>query len=215
MSSSSPGNHAFTPAAASALLGGSRGLQSDLRHAGPFVVSITKHSAGFTAPSHVHERASLNVVLEGAYAELSRGRLRVIGPGIALAKPAWESHANHFESRGARCLLLEIDEMELDLMRACSDVFDIPVERPTPFSSIELAAIVAAVREGEALALEAELYRLVNALSRSARLDEETRPDRWLRQIREQIREAPDHPWRLDELARAAGRHPAHVARAF
>jgi hypothetical protein len=39
---------------------------------GPFVVSMTHHPCGLILPKHSHERASLNVVLRGGYAESIR-----------------------------------------------------------------------------------------------------------------------------------------------
>jgi AraC family transcriptional regulator len=55
------------------LTGGSFGEQRGLHLVGGFVVSETVHRQGQKLPSHAHERASINFVLSGAYAETFRG----------------------------------------------------------------------------------------------------------------------------------------------
>ena len=84
------------------------GFTQGVRNCGPFALALTEHRLGFQSAPHVHERAGVNFVIDGVYAERLGRRRFVALRGSWLAKPAWQEHANDFRESGARCLLVEI-----------------------------------------------------------------------------------------------------------
>jgi len=201
--------------------GGSYGDQRSILHVGPFVLSETRHARGFTTGRHVHERASLNLVLAGGYAETMAGSSSTVPAGGALGKPAWETHANDFRHAGARCLLLELPATTSALLREVTDVFDVPAPIDARDVLGTAAALRRAMRDSAAggvdalLTVESLAYDIVMRLSRVVRATEERRPDAWLRRVRELLHDLPPSDITLARLGAEVGRHPAHVARTF
>ena len=200
------------------LRGGSLGRQLFLTEVGGFVISETRHMAGFASPSHAHDRPSLNVVLAGAYSETVGGTSSRSLRGTAIAKPGGEVHSNHFGVAGARCLLLEVAPDRLGTLRRATDVFDRPLLFDARRAMTTAARIVAELPAGGALsrlALEALALELIVELSRSRQPPGEGRAPAWLRRVRDLAQAEPGRELSLSTMAREAARHPAHVAREF
>ena len=194
------------------------GLTRGVRNFGPFAVALTEHRLGFQSAPHVHERAGVNFVIDGAYAErLGRHRLVALR-GSWLAKPAWQEHANDFRESGARCLLVEIAPGHEHSVREIMDLFDQPRHRETVVDIRELHVLAAALHSNnfsETCDLEERTFALLLHVARKVRLRAEHQPNAWLRRIREMIHETRTNALSLTALSSAVQRHPAHVSRAF
>ena len=198
--------------------GGSLTQQSFLRSAGPFVLCETWHGPEFTAPYHVHERPSINIVLSGGYAESGRGRNEIWATGSVVAKPAWSSHANFFRGTAAHCLLLEVQTSALDVVNRASSLFAVPHACDVGAATPCVQSIRRELRRRDraaALALESLGYDLLARLSTVAERAESNKRVKWVSRVREMLEEMPIDELSLSVLAKQVARHPAHVARAF
>ncbi|HET8761951.1 MAG TPA: AraC family ligand binding domain-containing protein, partial [Gemmatimonadales bacterium] len=59
-------------------------------------------------PWHVHDNASICLVLAGSYTERIGANEHECPPSSVVFKPAFERHADHFGATGGTCLLMEI-----------------------------------------------------------------------------------------------------------
>jgi len=167
-----------------------------------------------TLPTHAHPGVLVAVALSGGFEERSgRSRLEA-GPGAVAFLPPGEPHSNTVGARGLHALRLEV---------AIDRLASLPgLERREPalvwgrgewfaralLDEVSLGpdAIPAAV-ESLAFLLLAELAPRHGASSRHQ--------PAWLRRVRERLEEESTHVPSLTELAREAGVHPTHLARAF
>ena len=199
-----------------ALKGGSYGDQHGLHLAGGFVVSETTHRHGQNLPRHAHERASINFVLDGGYAETFRGSSHTYPPGWLVIKPAGEQHANHFRDASARCLLIELTNARHAAADACFAVHA-PSARLHPELNPIALRIVRELRARDAfsaLAIEAGILELLVSGGRRQQKSKAMATPRWLRPVLDRLHEAPAN-LSLTELAAEAGVHPTHLARVF
>jgi AraC family transcriptional regulator len=199
------------------LEGGSFGEQRGLDFVGGFVVSETVHRHGQNLPRHAHERASINFVLSGAYAETFRGTSDAYGPASVIVKPAGETHANHFRDAAAHCLLIELTHAPNASVQACFAAAQAPASRIAPELRPIALRIVRELRIRDAfsaLAVEANILELLVATARHVDRTDNAGAPRWMRVVIERMHDAPgDVP--LSQLAADAGVHPTHLTRAF
>jgi AraC family transcriptional regulator len=199
----------------SCLKAGTHGTQVDLLQAGAFLVSKTEHSPHFRVGTHMHERASVNIVLAGVYCETFRRETASVGPGTFLAKPAGEAHANEFGPHGARCLLIETGDERIigyfpDLLRQ-------PVASAAQMNCVHSAVIAAELRSCDALtalSVESQIIQLFVAHSREARRTF-GREYGWMKRTLELLHSNPPSVLSLSEIAATVGVHPVHLARTF
>lgn len=184
----------------------------------PPPLRLQRYAAGATMPGHAHDEAWLCLVLAGSYEESTLGRRRIHGVGDLLFCPAHTEHSQRFGADGAFKLLLAPPLSWLDYLR----------ERGVALAQApHLRASAQALRIGRQLRLEQATDDAYSALAREGlalellaslgRGQADARPNSappWLRRVRQCLDEAPAE-FDLDELARIAQRHPAHLARAF
>lgn len=200
------------------LHGGSFGTQIGLRRVAGFVVSETRHQRHQELPQHVHERANVNLVLAGAYAESVAGSTQVYRPHTLVAKPAGEVHANHFRDSAARCLLIEVSPDRAEFIRSCSNLFDAPCSMPAGYMAAIGLRILDELHHHDTLstfALESLLLDfIVSATRRRTRVLPESAPA-WVRGAIASIHDSRPGSINLSVLAAEANVHPAHLSRAF
>src|SRR4051812_27800553 len=82
----------------------------------------TRYSAGDRLPEHVHERASLCILIGGSYVEMRGTRSCEIAQGDVLLCPAGVPHAQRITGRGARKLVLfpsgQLQELLFEITKA-------------------------------------------------------------------------------------------------
>lgn len=197
------------------LEGGTYGTQKHVLEAGAFIVSRTEHRPQFSIGPHMHERASVNIVLGGVYRETFRRETASFGPDTFLGKPAGEVHSNDFGPTGARCLLIETaDERMID---SFSDLLRQPVAcsaRPSVAHSAAVSAELGSRDPLTALSVESRIVQLLVVQSRDARRIYRSESG-WMKRTLELLHCDPPCTLSLSQLAVAAGVHPVHLARTF
>src|SRR5918993_185359 len=173
---------------------GSYGEQRGLHLIGGFVVSETMHRQGQHLGRHAHERATINFVLGGSYAETFGGKTHAYGPATLIVKPAGEAHANHFRDASARCLLIELTPARTDSVQACFAATQTPSSRIAPELKPIALRIIRELRAPDtfsALAVEAHILELMVASARSHHNADTAAKPRWLRVVIEKLHDAP------------------------
>lgn len=168
---------------------------------------------------HVHDRPSLAVMLEGSFDLRITNRVYACEPGSTVTEPAEERHANLLGTAGAHVLVVQPDPRTMDRLGPCGRLFDEVLH--TPRSPVRgLARRIgrelcfpdyATPLEVEGLVLE--MLALASRHDRVERAARQAPP--WLAGARDQLHAHFRDPPRLQDLARAAGIHPDHLARAF
>jgi AraC family transcriptional regulator len=167
--------------------------------------------------AHVHAAPSLCFLIGGGYAEETLGRRTDHRPGDLLALPADLPHAQQISASGAVKLILAPGEAAIDILEAEPEFAGAPALRSAGVAALgrrlareliepdDLSPLVRQALELEAAAL----------FCRGLRRERLPTPPVWLKAARDLVAEQMEGPASLEEVARAVGRHPAHLARAF
>jgi AraC family transcriptional regulator len=140
--------------------------------------------------------------------------------GTVLTQPAGKRHANHIAPDGARGVVLQFDTADGALPARCLALLDrINHFRDGPIAAAawSLARELAAPDDVTPLAIEGLVLEI---LAEAARLDQRIgRPHgklpTWLIRSTELVHARFREHLRIDEIAHAAGVHPAHLAAVF
>jgi AraC family transcriptional regulator len=170
-------------------------------------------------PWHAHERASFCLLLNGTYTEDFRNASYALKPFDLTFKPDGAEHRDRYDaSRGAQCLIIDLDKSLMGALRDKGPV----LAAPWFFSS---AGFPAAGRclYGEfiepddltALAVEATCAELIVEASRRSRASPAPEAPPWLRRVRDLLHSDFQKRLTLDLLARVADVHPVHLAQTF
>jgi AraC family transcriptional regulator len=183
-----------------------------------FRIAECLYSPGQEIPLHQHERAGFCMVLDGGYQERT-GRSRLeCEPSTLLFHPAGDVHADVISDRGSRCLHVAIEPAVLVSMPArfsALESFQVSRRGVPHWLAFKLRAeldsrddLTPIVVEGVGLALLAEFARRPGIRTGGA-------PPPWLERVKQRIHDEFATPLPLAELARTAGVHRVHLARAF
>jgi len=179
------------------------------------VVGCGRYAPGLRIGRHDHERASLCLVLAGAYEERYGRRTRRAVAGTLIAHPAGEVHADHHDACTTRLLTIEVDDDALHgggpAVRLFDDAWDCDATALVPLALRLRHALDAPAAERELVAAEAA-WQLVGGIARHRQPDATRAP--WLRAVRDRLDAALESP-SLTALAAGAGVHPMHLTRAF
>jgi AraC family transcriptional regulator len=175
------------------------------------------YSSSSKLPAHAHELSHFCLVLAGNYSEKIGAREFERTPAALVYYPPEVSHAERHLTDG-RHFLVEIDFKSLEKVREYGAKLREPV-----FLRNRFAALLASRMYEEfcrrdvfsALALESISTELLISASRQNLQTAERRPPRWLASVKEILHENFSGSLRLDELAKAVGVHPTHLARVF
>jgi AraC family transcriptional regulator len=168
--------------------------------------TLSRHCADHRLPFHEHAGAYLCIVLSGTFREHDTQTDVVRRAGDIIVHPAGARHADHFGHAGALCLNVPIAEYEVG---AAARRADAAIQR----AADELAAEVAKGVQGDRLIAAGALAELTGLAVREAHSP--ARAEDCVARVLQALDDAPDEQWTLDDLARLAGRHPTHLARAF
>jgi len=203
-----------------ALLPGSFfGSTASSRTTNGFALTESVYRPHQAVPAHEHERAFFYLVLDGSSRDTTRKRALSCAPGILVYHPPGETHSNTWHEAGGRCFHIEIPADRLELpdrappaLRRSGHFARGPLvwlaQRLHREFRCQDAASTLAV-EGLALELIAGAHREANAT------DHSRKPPRWLAAARAAALERCTEDLTIAQLAREAGVHPAHFARAF
>lgn len=187
---------------------------------GPFRVTEAWFRPAFLVEAHHHDRPNLAMMLDGSF-HLSFSRSRhanEIGPGTWFTEPAGDTHCNCVRCAGAHVLAIQPDPQHTELLDPFRDLLGAPRIGKDP-TVIGLARRIALeLRLGDPFAKLTAEGLLLELLARAGRVvAHSVDPEpAWLRRIGEWIASPPGpEPVRIEKLAREAGVHPAHLAKAY
>ena len=187
---------------------------------GPFRVTDAWFVPGSTIERHYHDRPNLAVMLDGSFQlRFSSGTHGgEIDAGVCFTEPAGETHCNCVRCAGAHVLAIQPDPSDSEFVRPFRTVLERPWRGSDPvLLSLARRASIELTHEDE-FARTTALGLLLELFARAGRLatePEKTLP-RWLEGVRDVLAlpPGPGYP-RIDDLARTAGVHPAHLAKSF
>jgi AraC family transcriptional regulator len=180
------------------------------------------YTNGLSLPRHTHPRPALSFVARGGFRETNRRGSVTCGAGMLHVRPSEEPHANQFDPKGSRILIVDIplqptvDDRRIRRLLGRSSVVEDGTVRTLAGQLLwELhhrdQATDLAV-EGLVLALLARLVR-ATASERTANGDEPVSAR--LERAREYIDAHFARALQLTDIAAVAGLHPSSLARAF
>ncbi|HEX3235958.1 MAG TPA: AraC family transcriptional regulator [Gemmatimonadales bacterium] len=189
--------------------------------AGDLVFSESRHRAPIAV--HIHEQATLTILLEGTFEESYPGRIpqqRCLASSV-LFRPPGEPHADRFGREGALNLVVEITPARLETLIGRTDMFARITERRD--ATVQLIARKMHHELGLAdsatpLALEGLTFELLAHVGRATggpgRLSPTAAP--WLGRARELLQERfRCRDLRIVDLAGELDVHPVYLSRAF
>ncbi len=187
---------------------------------GAFRLTEAWFPPGLVLPPHLHERATVAVMLEGSFEVIFGSRSLESFPSTLHTEPLGEKHGNRMGRAGAHVLVLQPDPAQEELFRPCSALLERVHRQPRGGLGGLAWRIALELRAPDPvtpLALEGLSFELVTAAARLNRRPPPATPPapRWLEQAEEFLRAGFDQPLRIAEVARAVGVHPAHLARVF
>lgn len=168
---------------------------------------------------HVHDRATLAIMIEGSFDLDIRNRVYACEPGTAFVEPAEERHANALGSAGAHVVVIQPDPCATEALGPAGRVFGAPFHVPRSPLVVGAWRIARELRtpdDATPLAVEGLILEMLALATRQDRpaLRGRTTPP-WLSHTREQLHATFQRPLRIRDLARAAGVHPDSLARAY
>ena len=168
-----------------------------------------------SVPRHEHELAYVTIVLQGDYFEGDRGKLDALRPLTAVFNPVGVAHSTVIGPTGASMFTIEFRAENLrglDLR--------LP-EQPTSDHGVGTMLwpglrLFSAFKEpvSDRLMLEGHVLELLGAIAELDRSSDRT-PPRWLIRVKDRLHAEFSNHLRMGDLAREAGVHPVHLARAF
>ena len=180
-------------------------------------IRLARYAANGCMHPHRHAEASLCLLTDGRYEERIRGRSAWHAAGEMMFCPADEPHAQVFAGEGALKILFDVRAGTLDYLGGRIALAEAPATGSARLASIarrlrtELRAnpadaIARLAVEGLALEALAEFGR---------RADRQAPREPWLARARDYVHAHACDGFSMDDMARAVGRHPVHVARMF
>lgn len=181
-------------------------------------VTESVYEERFEVPPHDHALPGLSIVLEGGYEERYRSNRINCEAGTTVYHTPGDPHSDHFGATGGRCLDITIDSAlfgnhpsaQAELERRSASRLVLPRSR--------LFRIRHAMWQGDQVALGIlQEYTLVlmGELLELPGLRVGADPPSWLERVRERVHREFAHPPGLVSLAKEAGVHRVHLARAF
>jgi AraC family transcriptional regulator len=187
------------------------------REFGPFRLTDAWFEPHDTLDRHIHDRVTFAVMLEGSFDLVIGGRRLSCTPGTVFTEPVGDPHTNHMGRAGARVMALQPDPA--DFPSSCVRFLD----RVNHLESRALHRLAGRLAHElrtpddltplEAQAVAFEMLAAGARLGRASAQDKG--PPAWLTRIVERMHDGFRGGLSLEELAREAGVHPAHVARMF
>lgn len=185
---------------------------------GPFELSESVYAGHARLQAHTHARAYLALVVRGGHRE-TVGRLeRSCEPATVVFHPPCERHANEFSPSGGRIFRLEMDDEWLTRLRECGARLDRAAEAHRgPLSEIasRMLAEFRARDSVSSLMIEALALEFATRVMRTRDTTTSKRAPAWLADVIDYLHVRAAAEVSLDDVARVAAVHPAHLNRVF
>jgi AraC family transcriptional regulator len=187
------------------------------RRFGAFTITYSRYRPGERLPRHCHEHAYLYVMLGGGISERALRRDNVCTRGWVVYNEAGEAHQDQVLERGAEGLNIEVDAAWLATLRETRALHEAVCYRHVGPAITAVGGLQVAMQSTDLLQqlrVEEAVTQLINSLCGTPE-SRRRLPPAWLSRIEELIRSRPCSQLFLQELAAAAGVHPAHLCREF
>jgi AraC family transcriptional regulator len=185
---------------------------------GAFELSESVYPEHARLAPHAHARAYLGLVVNGAHRETVGAHERTCAPATVVFHPAAERHANEFSPSGGRIFRLEMSEEWLTRLRDGGVRLDRAAEsHHGPLSQVA-SRIFAEFRARDGvspLMIEGLALEFAAGVARTASLTTAGRAPLWLGVVVDYLHARAAEDVQLDDVARMAGVHPAHLNRVF
>lgn len=176
------------------------------------------HGPGADTPRHAHSYPYLCLVMDGRWNEGYEGGSRVCAPQTVIYHPAGEVHWDHFRTNGGRVFAIELGPQWLDRVSGTSHVLEEPRVFPSgvvPWAATRICDESRRLDRASPLVIEGLMLELLGTALRVGEGRTAHPAARWLAMVEQALRDEYRAPPSLAELAKAAGVHPIHLARAF
>jgi AraC family transcriptional regulator len=175
---------------------------------------VKHYSAALVMPRHQHREASLCLVVNGSYAQRTRGRDEVHQVGHLMFCPGNEPHEQTFAQSGALKIHLAPGPQLLDVLAHRVALDD------APFTCAEALVDIARRMAAELLDPDGSSPIVVEGLALHAidlfgRAETADAHAAWLHAARDYVESRALETFSLADVALAVDRHPIHVAREF
>lgn len=176
------------------------------------------YDPGREIPPHHHPWARLCLVIEGGYHE-DWGRTSVrCGPASLVFHPPGDAYGGRISEAGSRCLTIAISPAAFsDAANALPSLNRLRVSRrATPsWLAYRLRRELELSDDLFSTSIENAVLALLTDLADRPALEAHGTPPRWLERLKEMVHDEFARSHTLDTLARTAGVHRVHLARAF
>ncbi len=188
------------------------------RRVGELLLAELAYAPGQRLAPHAHANARFVLVLRGSFTETVNGRPRTATPSSLIFRPPREVHAQVHHERGARVLVMDMSPAWLERAREEAPV----IGESASFRGGLLLHLAHRLHdefnrrdEVSKLAIEGIFLGILAEASRRMAPAPESKAPRWLEQVRELLHANFADRLSLDDLGRAVGVHPVHLARSF
>lgn len=164
-------------------------------------------------PRHGHAQPYLCLVAAGMFEERLRRRSETCTAGTVIWNPSCEEHDDTFGESGARCWNVEFTDAWGERIAQAADVWTPGRSGEMTWLATRIMRELAALDATSDLALEGLVCALIGEISRTT--TEDRRRPVWLSRARDRLHAEYREPPSVPELAREAGVHRGHFARAF
>src|ERR1043165_7360422 len=187
-------------------------------HVGALELSESVYPEHARLRPHTHARAYLGLVVHGGHRETAGAEERTCGPATVVFHPAAERHANQFSPSGGRIFRLEMSDEWLTRLGHDGVRLDRAAASHRGVLSQIASRIFAEFRARDAvssLTIEGLALEFAAGVVRSSGQRTPDGAPRWLSSVVEYLHARATEEIELEELARLAGFHPAHLTRVF
>ncbi len=184
-------------------------MRKELLRTADLAVAVCRYAPGERHALHTDRHSRISFLVRGGYCEeASRGALRLV-PGDILLKASDAKHEDVFGETGATVVALEF-LTEDDLTRKLwGGVWKKRDDRATLQCAL---AYFDSALAGDCSGVATAGFDILNGADESS---SHKKAPRWLRRLEADLREANLANVDLNERAREAGVHPAHLSRLF
>ena len=189
----------------------------DRRVVAGLTLTRTVHRLPSRLPLHTHEAPYFCLVMDGAFDEKTGRTVREARPGTLLFHPPGESHTDEIRLESTRLLSIALDQSWMQRLAQLE-----PRLQPSPGLQTGSAVRVARRVAGEmstvdptsTVAIEGLMHTLLAEAAPSPASLRGGSPS-WLPVALDFVRAHFQESFQYEALARVAGVHPTHLARAF
>jgi AraC family transcriptional regulator len=189
------------------------------REVNGLLVTEAHFPPGLVLPTHIHERATVAVMLEGSFDCTFPTRTLPCQPGTLHTEPAEERHGNRVGKGGAHVVVIQPDQPATGVLGTNARVLERINHAPqTPATGVawSLARELHTADTAAPIAIEGLVLEVFAAVVRSDLSDEAAAPPpRWLQMAQEYIHAHFKRPFRIGEVAREVNVNPVRLTRRF